>query len=166
MTTEQLEDRASGVANVEVGRRQWAAFGRAMQRLTGGAVGPLEAPGPLADAAVRLHGRRVELKSPPLSYGELHAALVAVRLGASDFHGRSGIRPPMIVDEPFAYLDVDRARGLWELLCAAARERQVIVVTQETLTLDALGVTPDIRLEARVTGSAPPAGTSPSVPVP
>jgi hypothetical protein len=143
-----------------------AAVSQAMERLTGGAVGPLEAPGSLADAAVRLHGRRVELRSPPLSYGELHAALVAVRLGASDFHARSGIRPPMIVDEPFAYLDIDRARELWSLLCAAARERQVIVVTQETLTLDALGVTPDIRLERRVTRAAPPADTSPSVPVP
>jgi len=143
-----------------------AAVSRAMERLTGGAVGPLEAPGSLADAAVRLHGRRVELRSPPLSYGELHAALVAVRLGASDFHARSGVRPPMIVDEPFAYLDIDRARELWSLLCAAARERQVIVVTQETLTLDALGVTPDIRLERRVTRAAPPADTSPSVPVP
>ena len=143
-----------------------AAVSRAMERLTGGAVGPLEAPGSLAEAAVRLHGRRVELRSPPLSYGELHAALVAVRLGASDFHARSGVRPPMIVDEPFAYLDIDRARELWSLLCAAARERQVIVVTQETLTLDALGVTPDIRLERRVTRAAPPADTSPSVPVP
>jgi ABC-type lipoprotein export system ATPase subunit len=72
----------------------------------------------------------------------------------------------MIVDEPFAYLDIDRARALWSILCAAARERQVIVVTQETLTLDALGVAPDIRLAARVTGSAPPADTSPSVRVP
>ncbi|HET6362016.1 MAG TPA: hypothetical protein VFH11_08160, partial [Gemmatimonadota bacterium] len=143
-----------------------AAVSRSMQQLTSGAVGPLEAPGPLAEAAVRLHGRRVELRSPPLSYGELHAALVAVRLGASDFHARSGIRPPMIVDEPFAYLDVDRARQLWGLLCAAARERQVIVATQETLTLDALGVSPDVRLEPRVTRSAPPAETSPSVPAP
>jgi DNA repair exonuclease SbcCD ATPase subunit len=126
-----------------------AAVSRAMQRLTADAVGPLEAPGPLADAAVRLHGRRVELRSPPLSYGELHAALVAIRLGACDFHARSGIRPPLIVDEPFAYLDVERARGLWELLCAAARERQVIVATGETLTLDALGIAPDIRLPAR-----------------
>ncbi|HET6639851.1 MAG TPA: hypothetical protein VFH82_13835, partial [Gemmatimonadota bacterium] len=143
-----------------------AAVSRSMEQLTAGVVGPLEAPGPLAEAAVRLHGRRVELRSPPLSYGELHAALVAVRLGASDFHARSGIRPPMIVDEPFAYLDIDRARALWSILCAAARERQVIVVTQETLTLDALGVAPDIRLAARVTGSAPPADTSPSVRVP
>ncbi|HJU87375.1 MAG TPA: hypothetical protein VJ788_08415, partial [Gemmatimonadota bacterium] len=143
-----------------------AAVSRSMERLTAGTVGPLEAPGPLAEAAVRLHGRRVELKSPPLSYGELHAALVAVRLGASDFHARSGIRPPMIVDEPFAYLDADRARELWTLLSAAARERQVIVVTEETLTLEALGVTPDIRLEGRVTRSAPPADTSPSVPAP
>lgn len=143
-----------------------AAVSRAMERLSGGAVGPLEAPGPLAEAAVRLHGRPVELRSPPLSYGELHAALVAIRLGASDFHARSGVRPPMIVDEPFAYLDVERARELWSLLCAAARERQVIVVTQETLTLDALGVTPDILLGSGVTRSAPPADTSPSVPFP
>ena len=143
-----------------------AAVSRSLQQLTAGALGPLEAPGPLADAAVRVQGRLVELRSPPLSYGELHAALVAVRLGASDFHARSGIRPPMIVDEPFAYLDVERARALWSLLCAAARERQVIVATQETLTLDALGVTPDILLTPRVTRSAPPADTSPSVRVP
>jgi DNA repair exonuclease SbcCD ATPase subunit len=142
--------------------RLLSAVSRSLLDLTSGRIGPIEAPGSLAEATVRLGDREVELRSPPLSYGEFHAALFGVRLGASDFHARSGIRPPMIVDEPFAYLDLDRARDLWRLLCAAARERQVFVVTQETLTLDALGVVPDIVLPAALSGSALPAGTSPS----
>jgi hypothetical protein len=142
--------------------RLLSAVSRSLLDLTSGRIGPIEAPGSLADATVHLGDRQVELRSPPLSYGEFHAALFGVRLGASDFHARSGIRPPMIVDEPFAYLDLDRARDLWRLLCAAARERQVFVVTQETLTLDALGVVPDIVLPAALSGSALPAGTSPS----
>jgi energy-coupling factor transporter ATP-binding protein EcfA2 len=146
--------------------RLLGAVSRSLRDLTGGAIGPIEAPGSLADAGVRLHGRPVPLASPPLSYGEFHAALLAVRLGASDFHARSGIRPPMIVDEPFAYLDLDRARELWRLLREAARERQVIVLTQEALTLEALGVAPDIELSAALSRSAGPADTSPSVPGP
>lgn len=143
--------------------RLLSAVSRSLVDLTGGRIGPIEAPGSLAEATVRLMGRDVELKSPPLSYGEFHAALFGIRLGASDFHARSGIRPPMIVDEPFAYLDLERAGDLWRLLCAVARERQVFVVTQETLTLDALGVVPDIVLPA-ISASALPAGTSPSGP--
>lgn len=68
----------------------------------------------------------------------------------------------MIVDEPFAYLDLDRARELWRILCEVARERQVFVVTQEALTLHALGVAPDIELT--LARSSVPAGTSSSSP--
>ena len=146
--------------------RLLTAVSRSLLDLTGGRIGPIEAPGSLAEAVVRLEGREVELRSPPLSYGEFHAALFGIRLGASDFHARSGIRPPMIVDEPFAYLDLDRARELWRLLCAAAHERQVFVVTQEVLTLDALGIAPDIDLAPALSRSAPPAGASPSGPAP
>jgi DNA polymerase III delta prime subunit len=140
--------------------RLLGAVSRAMLELTGGAIGPVEAPGSLAEAGIHLRGRLVELRSPPLSYGEFHAALLGIRLGASDFHARSGIRPPMIVDEPFAYLDLDRARDLWRLLCGVARERQVFVVTQEVLTLGALGIVADIELEAPVGG--PVAAESPA----
>jgi hypothetical protein len=146
--------------------RLLGAVSRSLLELTGGAIGPIVAPGSLAEAGVRLHGRPVELKSPPLSYGEFHATLLAIRLGASDFHARSGIRPPMIVDEPFAYLDLDRARELWRLLCEAARERQVFVLTQEALTLDALGIVPDIELGTALSRSAAPADTSASAPGP
>ena len=139
-----------------------AAVSASLLELTGGAIGPVEAPESLGEAGIRLHGRSVELRSPPLSYGEFHAALLGIRLGAGDFLARSGIRPPLIVDEPFAYLDDERARELWRLLCRVARERQVLVVTQETLTLAALGVTPDIVLSP----PAAPAGTSPSAPAP
>jgi DNA polymerase III delta prime subunit len=144
--------------------RLLGAVSSAMRELTGGAIGPIEAPGSLAEAGIRLRGRLVELRSPPLSYGEFHAALLGIRLGASDFHARSGIRPPMIVDEPFAYLDLDRARDLWRLLCGVARERQVFVVTQEVLTLGALGIAPDIELGAPAGGPAVPAETIVSPP--
>jgi hypothetical protein len=140
--------------------RLLGAVSRAMLELTGGAIGPVEAPGSLAEAGIHLRGRLVELRSPPLSYGEFHAALLGIRLGASDFHARSGIRPPMIVDEPFAYLDLDRARDLWRLLCGVARERQVFVVTQEVLTLGALGIAADIELAAPV--GDPAAAESPA----
>lgn len=146
--------------------RLLGAVSRALLELTGGAIGPIEAPGSLAEAGIRLHGRSVDLRSPPLSYGEFHAALLGIRLGASDFHARFGIRPPMIVDEPFAYLDLDRARELWRLLCRVAGERQVFVATQEALTLEALEIAPDIVLARSVSSYALPAGTSPSAPAP
>ena len=139
-----------------------AAVSASIEVLSGGAIGPVEAPGPLADATIRLHGRSVELRSPPLSYGEFHVALLGIRLGAGDFLARSGIHPPLIVDEPFAYLDDARSAELWRLLCQVARERQVLVVTQETLTLAALGVAPDIVLSA----PASRGGTSPSATTP
>lgn len=141
--------------------RLLAAVSGAMLELTSGAIGPVEAPESLAEARVVLRGRSVDLRSPPLSYGEFHAALLGIRLGASDFHARSGIRPPMIVDEPFAYLDLDRARDLWRLLCGAARERQVFVLTQEVLTLGALGIAPDITLAAPLSAPAARGGEAP-----
>lgn len=124
------------------------------------ALGPLEVAGGLADARIRLHGRAVPLESPPLSYGEYHAALFSIRLGASDFLARAGVRPPLIVDEPFAYLDLDRAREMWTLLRRIARDRQVFVATQERLTLEALGIEPDLEFERP--GTVAPRGQPPS----
>lgn len=129
------------------------AVSAALANLTDGAIGPVEAPEALADPRVRLRGRTVPLDSPPLSYGEYHAALFAIRLGAADFLARGGIRPPLFVDEPFAYLDLDRARALWRTLRRIAAGRQVVVATQETLTLDALGVAPDLVLEVAARAS-------------
>ncbi|MDX1623130.1 MAG: AAA family ATPase [Gemmatimonadota bacterium] len=119
--------------------------------LTDGHLGPVEATGSLSEATIRTRGRSVPLASPPLSYGEWHAALFAIRLGATDFLSRSGAVPPLIVDEPFAWLDLERARELWSLLERIAEDRQVLVATQEELTLEALGVEADLRFE-RVTG--------------
>jgi energy-coupling factor transporter ATP-binding protein EcfA2 len=115
-------------------------------RLTDGAVGPLVVDGLLEEARVRAGGRLLPLRSPPLSFGELHAAFLAVRLGAADFLGGLGIFPPLILDEPFAHLDPDRAAAVWEMLRSVAGERQVILTTQDTLLLAALDVEPDIVL--------------------
>ncbi|HEX7048911.1 MAG TPA: AAA family ATPase [Longimicrobiales bacterium] len=128
--------------------RLLARISSRLGELTAGALGPVEAPDSLAGATLRLAGRAVPIATPPLSYGEWHAALLAIRLGAADFLAGAGIALPLLVDEPFAFLDPDRAREVWTLLRAIARERQVIVVTQDRLTLEWLGVTPDIQLEA------------------
>jgi DNA repair exonuclease SbcCD ATPase subunit len=125
---------------------------RVSERATGlsdGQIGPVE-PGETLDAArITVLGRRVAFDSPGLSYGERVAIGLALRLGATDFLARNGIRPPLLIDEPFDDLDPERAAGVWKLLTDIARERQVIVTSQNPLTLEHLGIEPDIRLTGR-----------------
>ncbi len=123
-----------------------------LMRLTDGELGPVEAREGLSNATVKVGDRPIRLGSPPLSFGEYHATLLAIRLGASDFLAAAGIRPPLLVDEPFAHLDPERAAGVWNLLRDIARERQVILATQDRLMLDHLGIRPDV--EFRRDGSA------------
>lgn len=122
---------------------------RRLAPLSGGRLGPVEAAGDLSDARVGLDGRTVALDSPPLSFGEKHVVLLAIRLGAADFVAGDGVRHPLLVDEPFTHLDEVRSRQVWELLCRLATERQVILTTQDRLVLDHLGVRPDIDLAVR-----------------
>jgi uncharacterized protein YhaN len=119
--------------------------------LTDGAMGPLVVEGVVEAARVRSNGRLLPLRSPPLSFGELHALFLAVRLGTADFLGGLGVFPPLILDEPFAHLDPERAACLWEMLRSVAADRQVIVTTQDRLLLAALQIEPDI-----VLGDRPP----------
>jgi uncharacterized protein YhaN len=125
------------------------------ERLTGGTLGPLVVDQGLEDAKVLLRGRPVPPNAPPLSFGELHALHLGIRLGAADFLGGMGVFPPLLLDDPFAHLDPDRAALLWEMLNAVAGERQVILTTQDALLLDALGVEPDIRLGPEREAAAP-----------
>jgi ABC-type dipeptide/oligopeptide/nickel transport system ATPase subunit len=71
---------------------------------------------------------------------------MAVRLGSADFLADLEIEPPLLVDEPFAYLDVGRAEEVWSLLCQISQSRQVLVMSQDRLVLEHLGVEPDIQL--------------------
>ena len=107
---------------------------------TRGALGPVAAAGGLDAARVHVEGRPVPLESPPLSYGQLHSALFAVRLGAADFLAELGARVPLLVDDPFVHLDEVRAGELWRVLERISAERQVILATQDRLLLDHLGV--------------------------
>ena len=72
-------------------------------RLTGALLGPLETTGPLEDVLVRSTDRLLPLDSPPLSYGEFHACLLAIRLrgrlpralgGATAVPGGRTLHPP------------------------------------------------------------------------
>lgn len=115
--------------------------------LGGGELGPLAVPDDLSSAELRYAGRTMPLASPPLSYGELHVALFAIRIGSADFLSGLGVRIPLLVDDPFVHLDPTRAGEIWEVLCRVARERQVLVMTQDRLTLEHLGVRPDLNLD-------------------
>ncbi len=92
-------------------------------------------------------GRTVPLASPPLSYGEWHVALFAIRIGSADFLSDLGVRTPLLVDDPFVHLDPRRAGEIWEVLCRVAGERQVLVTTQDRLILEHLAVRPDLNLD-------------------
>ncbi|MGH7459267.1 MAG: AAA family ATPase [Longimicrobiaceae bacterium] len=127
--------------------RLLASISERLRDLTGGLLGPLEAPAGLAETTLHGYGRDLVPHSPPLSYGEYHAVLLAVRMGAADFLAKEGIIPPLLVDEPFAHLDEERAAEVWRLLEQISRERQVIVTTQDRLLLEQLGVEPDLELE-------------------
>ncbi|MEE8596021.1 MAG: AAA family ATPase [Gemmatimonadota bacterium] len=110
-------------------------------------MGPVVAPDDLDSALLMYGGRPLALASPPLSYGELHVALFAVRIGAADFLAGMAVRLPLIVDDPFVHLDADRAAEIWDVLCTIARERQVILTTQDRLVLEHLGIRPDLDLD-------------------
>lgn len=146
--------------------RLLSAVNRHLERLSGGSLGPVVAEGELSAASIVSAGRELALDSPPLSFGEKHVALLAIRLGAADFLAGEGTSHPLIVDEPFTHLDEVRSRAVWDLLEALAAERQVIVTTQDRLVLDHLGVEPDLEIpEAVREVSADMAGMSGHEPV-
>ena len=130
-----------------------SAINRRLREVSGGRLGPVETPGDLATAEVGLEGRMVALDSPPLSFGEKHAALLAIRLGTADFLSREGTLHPLLVDEPFTHLDEVRSREAWQLLQRLAVDRQVIVTTQDRLVLDHLGIV--ARFRPRGPGAGP-----------
>ena len=139
------------------------AVSRHLEGITGGGLGPIEVRDGRRDgegleaARVRSGGRSLPLASPPLSYGQLHAALFAVRLGAADFLAGLGVCLPLVVDDPFVHLDERRARELWDVLEGIAARRQVLVATQDRLLLEHLGVRPDLRLDPDGSGEERPA---------
>ncbi len=134
---------------------------RHLSALGDGKIGPLSVPDNLESARLMYRGRPLQLASPPLSYGELHTALFGVRLGAADFLAGIGVRLPLLVDDPFVHLDADHAAETWEALRAVARDRQVLVTTQDRLMLQYLGVRADLDLD----GSDLPASAQMELPV-
>jgi DNA repair exonuclease SbcCD ATPase subunit len=126
--------------------RLLGAVNERLDALSRGRLGPVETKGDLASSRVGLLGRPVPLESPPLSFGENHIVLLAIRLGTADFLSREGLHHPLLVDEPFTHLDEAHSRDVWDLLSKLATERQVVVTTQNRLVLEHLGVEPDVDL--------------------
>ena len=93
--------------------RHYPGIADHLAAMTGGALGPIVTDEGLDNARIRFGDRTVRLDSPPLSFGELHAALLAIRLGATDFLAGMNINPPLIVDEatPVSILTPGPAAG-------------------------------------------------------
>jgi DNA repair exonuclease SbcCD ATPase subunit len=130
--------------------RLLVSISRHLEEISNGELGPLEATEGLETARVRAGDRSLPLASPPLSYGQLHITLLAVRLGAADFLAGLGVRLPLLLDDPFVHLDPGRARELWDVLAKIALERQVIVATQDRLLVDHLGIEPQLDLDSSI----------------
>ena len=118
-------------------------------------MGPVVAPDDLDSALLMYADRPLALASPPLSYGELHVALFAVRMGAADFLAGMAVRLPLLVDDPFVHLDPGRAAEIWDVLCTIAQERQVLLTTQDRLVLEHLGIRPDVDLDGPARAASP-----------
>lgn len=116
------------------------------RRLAGGRLEGVQVEDSLDEALVRTRGRLIPMTTPPLSFGEFHSLQLAIRLGAADFLAGIGIHPPLIIDEPFAHLDAERAITVWGLLVDLAPERQVVITTQDARLLADLDIDPDIVL--------------------
>ena len=71
-------------------------------------------------------GGRIDELNPAIA----HLLLLAVKIALSDFILESGSAPPLIVDDPFIFMDDRRGENLERLLAEVARERQIIVFTQ------------------------------------
>ena len=123
------------------------AISLALASLSSGELGPLVIDQHLEEPTIRVDKREVPLAYPPLGYGEYHAALLAIRIGGAGFLSNLGIRPPFIVDEPFANLDESHCVQLWQILNRIAKDRQVIVATYNHVLLDQIGVAPDVVLD-------------------
>jgi recombinational DNA repair ATPase RecF len=123
------------------------SLSHALASLTSSELGPFVFDEGLDHPTIKVDQREMPLECPPLGYGEYHAAMLAICIGGSGFLSNLGIRPPLILDEPFAHLDESRCVQLWRILNRIARDRQVIVATYNHLLLDQIGVTPDVVLD-------------------
>jgi DNA repair exonuclease SbcCD ATPase subunit len=141
--------------------RLLAAISGHLRDATDGDLGPIAAEEGLETARVWLRGHKVPMDSPPLSYGQLHTALFAVRLGAADFLAGLGVRVPLLVDDPFVHLDEQRAGELWDVLTRLSTDRQVILATQDRLVLDHLRIRPHLSLESESRPESPVAASEP-----
>jgi uncharacterized protein YhaN len=71
-------------------------------------------------------GGRIDDINPAIA----HLLLLAVKIALSDFILESGSAPPLIVDDPFIFMDDRRGENLERLLAEAAGTRQIIVFTR------------------------------------
>ena len=65
-----------------------------------------------------------------------HILRLCLKIALSDFLAEDDVHVPLIIDDPFLFMDDRRAANLKELLKTTSEKRQVIVFTQNAQYLD------------------------------
>jgi uncharacterized protein YhaN len=74
--------------------------------------------------------------APALNPAALHAVILSIKLALTDFFIDLGAPLPLIIDDPFLYMDDERARNLKAVLDDIARGRQIIIFTHSSAFKD------------------------------
>ncbi len=74
--------------------------------------------------------------APALNPAALHAVILSIKLALTDFFIDLGAPLPLIIDDPFLYMDDERARNLKAVLDDISRGRQIIIFTHSSAFKD------------------------------
>ena len=74
--------------------------------------------------------------APALNPAALHAVILSIKLALTDFFIDLGAPLPLIIDDPFLYMDDERARNMKAVLDDIARGRQIIIFTHSSAFKD------------------------------
>jgi uncharacterized protein YhaN len=66
---------------------------------------------------------------PDFNAALVHALVLGTRIALSEFLADQNVPLPLIIDDPFIYMDDRRAKNLLSLLRAVSRKRQIILFT-------------------------------------
>ncbi len=67
-----------------------------------------------------------------LNSAMVHILILSIKIALSEFLAESNIAIPLIIDDPFVFMDEKRSENLKKLLAETSRQRQIIVFTQHS----------------------------------
>jgi len=66
----------------------------------------------------------------------MHFIMLSLKLSLTDFLAEAGLSAPLILDDPFLFMDDEKIDNLRELVLDASEKRQVIIFTHKKNAAD------------------------------